>query len=139
MRKGGYIMGEYSKEQIVKVLEERGTIQVKDNEGMAYQISLRKDDAKVYVNYCEGDNNCFTYNGFIDWKYLVDNWGVHDCIVTYEVFKASLKEDGEEKYVPNLEEVLFALGFDNSENGINTDEVADLFDKMKYQLAHQLI
>ena len=139
MRKGGYIMGEYSKEQIVKVLEERGTIQVKDNEGMAYQISLRKDDAKVYVNYCEGDNNCFTYNGFIDWKYLVDNWGVHDCIVTYEVFKASLKEDGEEKYVPNLEKVLFALGFDNSENGINTDEVADLFDKMKYQLAHQLI
>ena len=132
-------MGEYSKEQIVKVLEERGTIQVKDNEGMAYQISLRKDDAKVYVNYCEGDNNCFTYNGFIDWKYLVDNWGVHDCIVTYEVFKASLKEDGEEKYVPNLEKVLFALGFDNSENGINTDEVADLFDKMKYQLAHQLI
>lgn len=139
MRKGGYIMGEYSKEQIVKVLEERGTIQVKDNEGMAYQISLRKDDAKVYVNYCEGDNNCFTYNGFIDWKYLVDNWGVHDCIVTYEVFKASLKEDGEEKYVPNLEKVLSALGFDNSENGINTDEVADLFDKMKYQLAHQLI
>ena len=132
-------MGEYSKEQIVKVLEERGTIQVKDNEGMAYQISLRKDDAKVYVNYCEGDNNCFTYNGFIDWKYLVDNWGVHDCIVTYEVFKASLKEDGEEKYVPNLEKVLSALGFDNSENGINTDEVADLFDKMKYQLAHQLI
>ena len=132
-------MGEYSKEQIVKVLEERGTIQVKDNEGMAYQISLRKDDAKVYVNYCEGDNNCFTYNGFIDWKYLVDNWGVHDCIVTDEVFKASLKEDGEEKYVPNLEKVLFALGFDNSENGINTDEVADLFDKMKYQLAHQLI
>ena len=132
-------MGEYSKEQIVKVLEERGTFQVKDNEGMAYQISLRKDDAKVYVNYCEGDNNCFTYNGFIDWKYLVDNWGVHDCIVTYEVFKASLKEDGEEKYVPNLEKVLSALGFDNSENGINTDEVADLFDKMKYQLAHQLI
>ena len=91
-------MGEYSKEQIVKVLEERGTIQVKDNEGMAYQISLRKDDAKVYVNYCEGDNNCFTYNGFIDWKYLVDNWGVHDCIVTYEVFKASLKEDGERDF-----------------------------------------
>lgn len=132
-------MGEYSKKELVELLNERGTIQIKDNEGMAYQVALRKDDNKVYVNYYEGDNNCFTYNGFIDWKYLVDNWGVHDCIVTYEVFETSLKEDGEEKYVPNLEKVLSALGFDNSENGINTDEVADLFDKMKYQLAHQLI
>lgn len=130
-------MGEYySKEEIVKVLEERGTIQVKDNEGMAYQISLRKDDNKLYVNLCEGDNNSFAYNGFVDWKFLVDNWGIHDCIVSYEVFEASLKEDGEEKYVPDLEKVIEALGYDD---GANVDELSDKFDKMKYQLEHQLI
>lgn len=130
-------MGEYySKEEIVKVLEERGTIQVKDNEGMAYQISLRKDDNKVYVNLCEGDNNSFTYNGFVDWKFLVDNWGIHDCIVSYEVFEASLKEDGEEKYVPELQKIIDALGYGNE---VNVDELSDKLDKMKYQLAHQLI
>lgn len=129
-------MGEYSKDGLVELLNERGAIQIKDNEGMAYQVTLRRDDKKVYVNLCEGDNNCFTYDGFVDWKFLVDNWGIHDCIVTYEVFKASLKEDGEEKYVPDLEKVIEALGYDD---GANVDELSDKFDKMKYQLGHQLI
>lgn len=129
-------MGEYSKKELVELLNERGAIQIKDNEGMAYQVALRKDDARVYVNYCEGDNNCFTYNGFIDWKYLVDNWGVYDCIVRYEVFEASLKEDGEEKYVPDLEKIINALGY---ADGVNVDELSDKLDKMKYQLANQLI
>lgn len=129
-------MGEYSKDGLVELLNERGAIQIKDNEGMAYQVTLRRDDKKVYVNLCEGDNNCFTYDGFVDWKFLVDNWGIHDCIVTYEVFKASLKEDGEEKYVPDLEKVIEALGYDD---GANVDELSDKFDKMKYQLEHQLI
>lgn len=136
MRKGGYIMGEYSKKGLVELLKERGTIQIKDNEGIAYHVALRKDDNKVYVNLCEGDNNCFTYDGFVDWKFLVDNWGIHDCIVTYEVFESSLKEDGEEKYVPDLEKVIDALGYDD---GVNVDELSDKFDKMKYQLEHQLI
>ena len=129
-------MGEYSKKGLVELLNERGTIQIKDNEGMAYHVSLRIDDKKVYVNLCEGDNNCFTYDGFVDWKFLVDNWGIHDCIVTYEVFEASLKENGEEKYVPDLEKVIDALGYDD---GVNVDELSDKFDKMKYQLTHQLI
>lgn len=128
-------MGEYSKEGLVELLNERGAIQIKDNEGMAYQVTLQRDK-KVYVNLCEGDNNCFTYDGFVDWKFLVDNWGIHDCIVSYEVFEASLKEDGEEKYVPDLEKVIEALGYDDD---ANVDELSDKFDKMKYQLEHQLI
>jgi hypothetical protein len=129
-------MVKYSKKELVKLLEERSSIKVKDSDGKAYYIALRKNDEFVYVNYREGDDGCIVYEGFIDWKLLVDNWGIHDYINTYKNFTDSLKQVDEERYVPKLEKVIKILCH---EGEINVDRLLDDFSRMRYQLESNLI